>query len=155
MIAFDLKKQIEINEGYQNIQITEYKVNAGINSSDELIVEAFIHSMPFLVNVFDVEYIKIEDFRKFDKAGVIKFLIEFSNEPDWSDDRDNFVRLLDKYFELHYQFGDGSFYILNKVWFNKNDRKIKSESWIYIYYFFVLYADSKTNTLVLSEWIYD
>jgi len=79
-----------------------------------------------------------------------------ANEPDWGDDRNEFAKLLDRYFEIHNEFGDNEFYILSKDWFdNEDERVIEPESWAYIYYFLIISVDRESNLLILTEWSYD
>ena len=173
MTTIETKRLIEINEGYQGINLTEFAIGVDKQISNDQIVDTFIRSKKFsfdslpdfakaepdkgyLRQPFDVEKIKITDFKKTDKQGVLKFLIDFLHEPDWSDDRNEFAKLLDRYFEIHNEFGDNEFYILSKDWFNKEDeRVIEPESWVYTYYFLIISVDRKSNLLTLTEWTYD
>ena len=173
MTTIDIKKHIEINEGYQGINLTEFAIEVDKLISNDQIVDTFIRLTKFsfdslrdcvkaepgkgyLRQAFDVNKIKITDFKKTDKQGVSKFLIDFLNEPDWGDDRNEFAKLLDRYFEIHNEFGDNEFYILSKDWFEKEDEKlIDPESWVYLYYFLIISVDRKSNLLNLIEWTYD
>ena len=173
MTTIDTKRHIEINEGYQGINLTEFAIVVEEVISNDQIVDTFIHSIQFsldslrdcvktepdkgyLRQAFDVDKIKIADFKKTDKQGVSKFLINFLNEPDWGDDRNEFAKLLDRYFEIHNVFGNNEFYILSKDWFDKEDeRVIEPESWVYTYYFLIISVDRKSNLLTLTEWTYD
>lgn len=173
MTTIDTKRHIEINEGYQGINLTEFAIGVDELISNDQIVDIFIRSKQFsfdslrdcvkaepdkgyLRQAFDVDKIKITDFRKTDKQGVSKFLFDFINEPDWGDDRNEFAKLLDRYFEIHNEFGDNEFYILSKDWFDKEDeRVIEPESWVYTYYFLIISVDRKSNLLTLTEWTYD
>jgi hypothetical protein len=173
MTIIDAKRHIEINEGFQGINLTEFAIAVDELINNDQIVETFIRSKQFsfdslrdcvkaepdngyLRQVFNVDKIKITDFEKTDKEGVTKFLVDFINEPDWGDDRNEFAKLLDRYYEIHNEFGDNEFYILSKDWFDKEDeRVIEPESWIYTYYFLIISVDRKSNLLTLSEWTYD
>lgn len=173
MTTIDTKRHIEINEGYQGINLTEFTIGVDELISNDQIVDTFILSKKFsfdslrdcikaepdkgyLRQAFDVDKIKITDFKKTDKQGVSKFLFDFFNEPDWGDDRNEFAKLLDRYFEIHNEFGDNEFYILSKDWFDKEDEKlIEPESWVYTYYFLIISVDRKSNLLTLTEWTYD
>jgi hypothetical protein len=157
MTTIDTKRHIEINEGYQGINLTEFAIGVDELISNDQIVDTFIRSKQFsfdslrdcvkteldrdyLRQAFDVDKIKITDFRKTDKQGVSKFLFDFINEPYWGDDRNEFAKLHDRYFEIHNEFGDNEFYILSKDWFNKDDeRVIEPESWVYTYYFLIIF----------------
>lgn len=173
MTTFKTNRLIEINEGYQGINLTEFAIWVEEQISNDQIIKTFICSKNYSFDslrdcvkaepvkgylrlAFDVDKIKITDFKKTDKQGVSKFLIDFLNEPDWGDDRNEFAKLLDRYFEIHNEFGDNEFYILSKDWFDKEDeRVIEPESWVYTYYFLIISIDRKLNLLTFTEWTYD
>lgn len=173
MINIETKRHIEINEGYQGINLTVFAIAIDEQIDNDQIVDSFIRSKQFsfhslrdcvkaepnkgyLRRAFDIDKIKITDFRKTDKQGVAQFLFDFLNEPSWGDDRNEFVKLLDRYFEIHNEFGDNDFYILSKDWFAEQDeRLIEPEKWLYIYYILIISVDRKSNVLILSEWTYD
>jgi hypothetical protein len=173
MTAFEAKQHIIINENYQGINLTEFTLKVDEQMDNDKIVDTFIQSRQFssdnlqdhtkakpykcyLDYVFDIKKITISDFKKTNKQGVSKFLFDFINEPDWGDDRNEFAKLLDKYFEIHNIFADCDFYIISKDWFKKdNEKVIETANWIYIYYFLIISIDRKLNLLRLSEWIYD
>ena len=173
MTIFETKRHIEIDESYQGINLTEFDVKVDEQINNDKVVDTFIRSKQFLFDslrdcvkaepdkgylrrAFNVDKIKIIDFKKTDKQGVSKFLSDFINEPDWGEDRNEFAKLLDKYFEIHNEFEDNDFYILSKDWFDKEDEKvIEPESWVYTYYFLVISVDRKSNSLTLTEWTYD
>jgi hypothetical protein len=67
--------------------------------------------------------IKITDFKKYSKDETSKFLYDFINQHDWGNDRNAFATLLDKYFEVHKQFGDNR---------SSNLQIVESTYWIYI-----------------------
>jgi hypothetical protein len=173
MTTIKTNRHIEINEGYQGINLTEFAIGVDELISNDQIVDTFIRSKQFsfdslrdcvkaepdkgyLRQTFDVDKIVITDFKKTDKQGVSKFLFDFINEPDWGDDRNEFSKLLDRYFEIYNEYGDNEFYILSKDWFDKEDeRVIKPESWVYNYYFLIISVDRKSNLLTLTEWTHD
>tara|TARA_R110000868_G_scaffold124353_3_gene328786 strand:- start:1085 stop:1606 length:522 start_codon:yes stop_codon:yes gene_type:complete len=173
MTTMDTKRHIEINEGYQGLNLTEFAFGVDELISNDQIVDTFIRSKYFsfdslrdcvkaepdkgyLRQAFDIDKIKITDFKKTNKQGVSKFLFDFINKPDWSDDRNEFAILLDRYFEIHNEFGNNEFYILSKDWFDKEDERVfEPESWVYIYYFLIISVDRKSDLLTLTEWTYD
>jgi len=173
MTTFETKRHIEIDENYQGINLTEFDINVDEQMDNEKIVDTFIKSKQFsfdslrdrvknepekgyLRQVFNVEKVKISDFKKTDKQGVSKFLFDFINEPDWGDDRSDFAKLLDRYFEIHNTLEESDFYIISKDWFDKdNEKVIEPESWVYTYYFLIISVDRNSNILTLSEWTYD
>lgn len=173
MTTIETKRHIEINEGYQGINLTEFAIRVDQQISNEQVIDNFIRSKQFtydslhdcvkaepengfLRQAFNIEKIKIDDFKKTNNEGVIKFLITILNEPDWGDDRNDFSKLLNRYFEIHNNFGDSSFYILSMSWFDLEDERVlKPERLVYSYYFLIISIDRKINSLTLSEWSYD
>ncbi len=174
MTTFERKRHIEIDENYQGINLTEFSIIADGNTDNDQIIESFIRSAsftvdslreviknntenkPYLRQAFDTDRIHITDFKIKSKEETTKFLIDFINQPDWGDNRNEFAKLLDKYFEIHQQFGDNDFYIISKDWFDKGDEKvIEPESWVYAYYFLIISVDRSSYLLTLTEWSYD
>lgn len=173
MTTFETKQHIEINESYQGISLTEFAFLVDKQIENDQIVDTFIRSSHFAIDslrdcvkkepdkgnlrrAFDVDKLKISDFKKYTKDETVKFLNDFLNEPDWGDDRKEFERLLDKYYEIHNHFGDNDFYIISKDWFGKNDeRVIEPESWVYSYYFLIFSVDRNSNLITFTEWTYD
>ena len=153
--------------------MTEFSFTVTDEPNNDLLVDNFMRSKQFsygslrdcvkkepekgyLRRAFNIDRIKVTDFKKTDKEGTSKFLFNFVNEPNWGDDRNEFVKLLDRYFEIHSEFGNNDFYILSKDWFDKDDeRLIEPESWCYMYYFLIISVDRKSNLLTLTEWTYD
>ncbi|HRG19369.1 MAG TPA: hypothetical protein PLP39_09785, partial [Flavobacterium lutivivi] len=173
MITFETKRHIEIDESYQGINLTEFAFSIKNPLENDQIVDIFIRSkhftyeslrdcikketdVKFLRRAFNIEKIKISDFKKINKEGTTKFLIDFLNEKDWGDDKNEFATLLNKYFEIHQQLGNNDFYVISKDWFERDDEKvIQPESWCYIYYFFIISVDRNSNLLTFTEWKYD
>jgi len=173
MTSFQIKRQIEMDVNYQGITLTEFSISADDNIGNDQIIDTFIRSCSFnydslrdcvkkepdkgyLRQVFNIDKIKIADFKKHSKVGVTNFLCSFINRPEWGDDRNEFAKLLNWYFEIHDQFGDNDFYVISKEWFDKDDeRVIEPESWIYSYYFLIISVDRNLNLLTLTEWSYD
>lgn len=173
MITVETKRHIEFNEGYQGVNLTEFTIGLDELISNDEIVDTFIRSKQFsfdslrdcvkaepdkgyLRRAFDIDKIKITDFKKVDKQGVSKFLFDFINQPDWGNDRNEFAKLLDRYFKFTMSLEDNDFYILSKDWFDKEDeRLIEPESWAYTYYFLIISVNRLSNLLTLTEWTYD
>ena len=110
----------------------------------------------FLRRAFNIDKVKISDFRRYTKNEAVNFLYDFLNEPDWGDDRNDFKLLLNKYLSISEQYGDNDFYIISKDWFDKGCEKVlEPESWCYTYYFLIISVDRNQNLLMLSEWTYD
>ena len=173
MTSFKTKNHIEINHNYQGINLTEFAFVFDNRTVDDQIVETFIRTKSFsndslrdcikkepnkgyLRRAFDIDKIKISHFKKTDKEGTLKFLTDFLSETDWGEDRQDFAKLLERYFEYYDEFNDNRFYILSKDWFDKDDeRLIEPESWCYTYYFLIISIDRNSTILNLSEWTYD
>jgi hypothetical protein len=173
MTTFKKIQHIEIKEKYQGINLTEfsYKVDKNIDSVE--IINKFIQTKSFVYDslrdciknktdkgylgcAFNFDKIKIEDFKKFDKAQTSKFLNDYLNEPDWGEDKNDFAKLLEKYLEKQKTLNDIEYFIISKSWFNNDDdRLIEPESWAYIYYFLIISIDKNSNSLILAEWTYD
>ena len=174
MTTFEIKNHIEIDEGYQGFNLTEFLFTKDSNDTTDLIVDSFIRSMHFtfdslrdvvkndtenkgyLRQAFVIDEINIDDFRKLEKSGTKQFLIDFLNEPNWGDDRNEFAKLLDKYLEIHDQLPEADFYVINKDWFEKDSKKLlEPENWVYTFYFLIIYVDKNLQKLILTEWTYD
>ena len=173
MTTFQTNRHLEIDENHQGINLTEFVFKADEQADNDRIVDNFIRSIQFshdslrdcvkaepdkvyLRKAFNIDRVHITDFKKTDKKGASKFLIDFLNEPDWGDDRQEFAKLLDRYFEIHNKFGEHDFYIISQNWFDKdNEKVVQPERWIYTYYFLIISVDKSSNLLTLSEWTYD
>ncbi len=174
MTTFETKRHIEINESYQGINLTEFSILTDNSTNNDQIIQTFIRSTnfsvdslrdvikynsenkPYLRRAFDIDRINISDFKKKSKEETSTFLYDFINQSDWGNDRNDFAKLLDKYFEIHNRLGGNNFYIISKDWFDKDDeRVIKPESLIYSYYFLIISIDRSSNLLTLTEWTYD
>ncbi|MBF4487419.1 hypothetical protein [Flavobacterium sp. CSZ] len=173
MTILEIIKHIEINENYQGINLTEFSFDADDFVSNDQIVNTFLKSKSFsydslpdcvkrepkkgyLRRAFYMEHIEINDFKKCNNEGLIKFLVDFLNEPNWGDDRINFERLLNKYFEIHNPYEKNDFYIISKDWFEEENKKLtEPENLIYIFYFLIISVDRKSKRLTLTEWTYD
>jgi hypothetical protein len=173
MIAFQIRRHIEMNEGFQGLTLTEFEMEVDETINNDQIVSCFIRSKyysfeslrdcvkaepdkGYLRQAFIIDKIKITDFAKTDKQGITKFLFDFLNEPYWGDDRIEFALLLEWYFEIHIEFGDNEFYIVSMDWFSEEDERVHDpECSIYNYYFLIISVDRKLNLLTLTEWFYD
>ena len=174
MTTFETKLHTEINENYQGINLTQFLISGANDEENEHIIETFIHSTsfkvdslrdvikndtdtkPYLRSAFDLDKISIENFKKKSKEEISEFLCDLINQSDWENDRSDFAKLLDKYFEIYNEFGDCDFYITSKDWFDHNDESINEpERWIYSYYFIIISTDKDLNLLTISDWTYD
>ena len=174
MTTFEIKAHKEIDVSFQGINLTEFSFKVDNKVDSDEIVDTFIRSnhysfdslsncrkkepeKPYLKQAFNVDYLKIADFKKSSKEEISQFLIDYLNEANWGDDRNEFAMLLDKYFEIHSQFSlENDFYIISKDWFAQEDeRVIEPESYCYTYYFLIISVDRKLNLLTFTEWTYD
>jgi hypothetical protein len=173
MMTLTPKRQTELHAGtYQCVRLTECTIDADETASSDDLVDAWLHSKenPFdelqdaatptahkmdLRQVFDLDQVQVSDFKKTDKQGVVRFLIDFINDPEWGEDRDDFAKLLDRYFNEHHSLKGNECYILSKDWFEENDGRLIEPNWIFTYYIVILYLDRKSRTLLVTEWIYD
>ena len=104
MTAFKIIRHRETFEGYQGCNLTEFKFHADDIIAADQVVDTFLHSDSFkydslldaikrepnkgyLGRAFDIDKITIADFKQLEKTGVINFLVDFLNEPDWGDDK--------------------------------------------------------------------
>lgn len=174
MLTCEVKRHVEVYENFQGFKLTEFGYSITEDLPSEATAGLFIRSQYFkfdclpdcvkndqdnrdyLRQAFDTDRISINDFKRFDKSGALKFLIDFLNDPDWADDKKHFASLLDKYLTHFEQLQDADFFIISKEWFEQGDKRVlDTEYWIYNYYFLILYIDKDSNTLQLTEWSYD
>ena len=174
MTTFETIRHIEIDESYQGINLTEFSILADDNVANDQIIQAFIRSTnfsfdslrnvikdnyenkPYLKRAFNIDRINISDFKKKSKEETATFLYDLINQPDWGDDRNDFEKLLYKYFEIYKRLESNNFYIISKDWFSKIDEKVIELEWsIYSYYFLIISIDRNSNLLTLTEWTYD
>lgn len=170
MVTFTIKRHIEIDENYQGINLTEFSIKADDGMNNDQIADTFIQSthysveslrdiikdngenIPYLRRAFNIDKINIADLKKLSQEKITKYLLDYINEPDWGEDRNEFAKLLDKYFEIHNELEDNFFYLISKDWFNKGDeRVIEPENSVYIYYFLIVYLDKNSKILILTE----
>ncbi len=174
MSVFKLNYQKEIDEDYQGVNISEFTYTNAENFSEENLIDLFVHSKsiteesrreiikkdtenrPFLRQAFEIDLVKMVDFKQVDKNGLIKFLNDYSEEDDWETDKDDFIKIIDKFVEFINTVQSNNFYIISKDWFDEKDIRLRQEeSWIYIYYFLIIWIDEATQILTVSEWTYD
>jgi hypothetical protein len=175
MPTFKLNSQKEINEDYQGINISQFTYSNAENVSEEFLIDLFFHSKsfteesireiikndtenrPFLRQAFEIDLIKMDDFKQTDKNKIIEFLNDYGNTNDWGDtDGDNFIKLKDKFLEFLTNVKSNNFYLISKEWFDENSEKVREpENWIYSYYFLIIWIDEIDKILTVSEWTYD
>jgi hypothetical protein len=174
MPAFNLNSQKEIDEGYQGINISEFTYSNDENLSEENLVDLFVHSVSFteesrresiknhsggiafLRRAFEIDLVKMDDFKQTDKNGLVKFLNDYAEEDNWEKDKDDFKKIKDRFFGFLENGLSKNFYIISKEWFDQNDKRLREpESWIYTYYFLIVWIDELRKTVTVSEWTYD
>lgn len=172
---FKLNSQKEIDEDYQGINISEFTFSNDEKLKEIELIDFFIHSKsfsdesrreivkndtenrPFLRQAFESNLIEINDFRKYRKNELIKFLNDYAEADDWGDrDGYDFIKLKDRFLEFLKSVKSDNFYVISKEWFGEKDKRLRQEeSWIYIYYFLIIWLDKSNKILTLSEWTYD
>ncbi len=173
MHQFTITSHLEFSESYQGFAWTEFAIKGDEHKDADHIVDAFLHSTAysydslydcikakpnsgFLERAFDFEIAGLADFKKTDNAGACKFLLEFKDEGFWSNDVNQYTKLLECYFEIHNKNSKAEFYIISKDWFPSGDPKVfEPQAWCYTYYFLIISVDLVSKTLTLSEWNYD
>jgi hypothetical protein len=101
LIAFKIKRHLEIDEDYQGINLTEFELLDKDNLSKAEILNQFIHSTHFtfdslrdiikcksgfLGQAFNSNVISANDFKKLTKKQTLEFLDEFENRDSWGRD---------------------------------------------------------------------
>ncbi len=175
MPIFKLNLQKEIDVDYQGVTLSEFTFSNDEQLSENELFDFFIHSssfteesrseqiknhkgdIPFLRQAFEIANISIGDFRELDKNNIIKFLNDYSEQDGWGDtDGDDFIILKNKFIDLVKSVHSDKFYLISKDWFDEKDKRLREpESWIYSYYFLILWLDNLNKTLTVSEWTYD
>ena len=170
MRVFQLQNQHCIDHNFQGVCITNFSIIPTADVSEERLLDHFIHSTafsydslrevikqnpnkPFLRQAFDPSLLSTDDFKRSSKAEVINFLNDFENEDDWGEsftlNKNQFLIILDS-------VKTDCFFIINKDWFAKGDRKVlEPHDWVYSYYFLIILIDKENSFLIISEWTYD
>lgn len=174
MPDFKLNSQKAIDEDYQGVNISEFTFSNFENLSEAELVDAFIRSksfteesqreqiknhtgdIPFLRQAFEIDFVKLRDFKTVDKNGVLQFLNDFAQEDNWGDtDGGDFIKLKNRFLNFLKIVQSNKFYIISKEWFDQNDERLRQEeSWVYTYYFLIIWIEGN-KTLTVSEWTYD
>lgn len=174
MPVFKLNSQKEIDEDYQGVNISEFIFSNAENLSEVNLIDSFIHSKsfteesrreiikidtenrPFLRQAFEIELVKVDDFKQTDEKGLLKFVNDYADKEDWKTDKNDFIKIKDRFLGFLENVSSKNFYIISKEWYDQNDKRLRQEeSWIYIYYFLIIWIDKSNKTLTVSEWTYD
>ena len=172
MTTFNTIKHREIDAQFQAINLTEFIFETPTHTDNDQIIEDFIRSKHYsyeslrdcikrepkrgyLGQAFEIDKIDIHDFKKFNKQQTTNFLTDLCNDSFYEDNKD-FFYLCDEYFKIHELFGDNTFYVISKDWFEDNDPKVREPArWCYTYYFLIISVDRISNLLTYTEWTYD
>lgn len=180
MPEFKLNFQDDVNIYCQGINLSEFTYSNEENMSEAELVDSFIHSNSFtedsrreciknytgegsfLRQLFEIDLVNLSDFKTLDKEGIIKFLNNFDglDRPDDKNgvnfDKNIFFRLKDKFLELSKAARFDNFYLINKKWFDRNDKRVREVEYDnFIYYFLIIWTDEINETLTVSEWTFD
>ena len=173
MLTFKTKKHIEVDEDFQGINLTEFTFVVDEKLDSDQIVDTFLRSdqysfeslrncvksepdKPYLKRAFNIDGLQLTHFKKTNKEGITKFLVDFTNKTDWGEDKGDFTKLVDKYSELINAYAESDYYLISKDWFSQDDEILNDpENWIYAYYFLIINVDRNSNLLAFSEWTYD
>jgi hypothetical protein len=170
MTDFKIKSHLEINEQYQGANITEFYYSSSEHTSDDDIINDFLHSNHiendcirdyvrnspnrngFLKGAFTLVEISVKDFKKSSKDGVKKFLDDMLLEPDWHEDLEDFKKIHERFITFLNNLNSDNYYLISKSWFEDHvSKKLRQESWVYVYYILILWIDNKTRILGYSE----
>ena len=170
MTTFKIKSHLEINEKFQGVNITEFYYSNPYNLSNDEIINNFLHSdhiendcvrdvvknsshkHEYLKGAFVLPEINVNDFKKCSKEEIMKFLSDILAEPDWREDIDDFKRIHDRFVRFLNDLNTNNYYSISKSWFDElNSIKLTPESWVYVYYFLILWIDNKIKILGFSE----
>ena len=139
----------------------------------ENLIEEFIHSetfkedtLPnvakrsanrdrFLKKAFKEEELHIRMFKKMSKVELKDFLIEYSKDDSWRDDRNDFIIIMNRFIELLQIETTNRFYLLNKDWFRADDPILSLDSPFYTYYLLIVWVDEHRRILNVCEWRFD
>ena len=171
-----LIKQIDFTEDFQGFTLTELSNDKEFIGNEDYIIEKFIKSEYFTIDclpeivktdksnsdfylrqLFDNDKLTIKDFKEFSIENLFDFLDDFSKHDDWGDDRVHFIKLLESFKSLFKsKSAYNKFYLISKDWFDKENDKLRNpESWIYIYYFLIVWIDKIEQKLYVCEWTYN
>ena len=159
---FKLNSYKETERGSQEIDVLEFTFSSENlsheNPSEENVVDHLIHSKSFidtrsgeqaeiqtgdilfLNHVFEIDLLKVSDFKQTDKNGVIKFLDDYdfyTGEEGLKDTEElrDFIDLKNGFNEVLNSVQSSNFFIISKEWFDEEDQRLQQdESWVYPYY---------------------
>ncbi len=168
-------KQVQITEEFQGILLTVFSIKDNFELADNLVIDKFLKSNFFsfdclpekvkqnkknpeinLRQLFDNQKISVEDFQEINENEIGNFFINYSNENDWGEDKKEFKILAEKLKAILKDYPSDKFYLISKDWFDKDSDKMRNpESWIYLYYFLVIWFDKEKKSIIVCELSYD
>src|SRR5690348_10707452 len=88
---------------------------------------------------FDEENLFIELFKKFNKAEMQTFFLNYSEPNREYEGKTEFIFLMNNFFDWLKKESTNEYYIISKEWFNKDDRVLNDISELYTYYFIIIW----------------
>jgi len=166
--------QQQIASGFQGLILTEFSLN-DTELADINLIATFLKSDNFtkdcipekvkkdsqnqdsyLRQVFNDKKIFISDFKRFKKIDMLNFFNDFFAQTSWAKDKNDFVIIFNKFKIILDSASFENVHLISKDWFNEESEKLRDpESWIYIYYFLIIWTDTAKNNLCVCEWSYD
>jgi hypothetical protein len=167
-------RQQQIASGFQGLTLTEFSLN-DTELSDINLIGTFIKSenltkdcIPekvkkdsqnqdsYLRPVFNDKKIFITDFKSFNKLDLQDFFNDFLAQSSWAKDKSDFIIIFNRFKIILDSTSFESVYLISKDWFDEESEKLREpESWIYIYYFLIIWIDTAKKNLLVCEWSYD
>ncbi len=180
MPEFKLNFQDDVNIHCQGINLSEFTYSNEENISETELVDSFIHSTSYtedsrreciknyigegsyLRQLFEIDLVKLNDFKTLDKKGIIQYLDNFDEMDNLGEKqavhfcKNIFFRLKDQFLELSKATQFDNFYLISKKWFDRNDKRVRQVEYdCFDYYFLIIWADETNETLTVSEWTFD
>jgi hypothetical protein len=121
----------------------------------EIVKQAKSENHRFLESAFNLSNLEVTDFRALKKEDLIRFFHDYAQLNDWGEDRAGFIDVMDKFDDLIEKESSDKFFLLSKEWFDKDDRVLSQDSWVYTYYFLIIWIDIDRKIANVCEWIYD
>jgi hypothetical protein len=165
--------QHEIRSEYQVIFWYTFSIE-GISKKEEDFLIEFIHSSyfkefgkpsivkqsqstsdRFLQGAFNLGNLDITNFKAFDRKGLVQFFKEYSQSPDWGEDRKEFVTIMKRFGKLLEKEKNDHFFLISKEWFRQGDQILNADSEFYTYYFLIMWLNIGEKTINICEWNYD
>ncbi len=173
MNEFTLLSQKDVNTHCQGVNVSEFSFSNKDNLSERKLINNFIHSKyfieesrreviknftgegSFLRQLFEIDFVKLSDFKTINKKELIEFLDNF-DELNHPFDKNIFNGLKTSFLESLKNTNSGKFYLISRKWFNRSDKRIRQIEYdCYDYYFLIIWTDETNKILTVSEWTFD